>query len=80
MEGGESRYVDPRFDNVSDYHGFSMPAIVDVNNNAVAGLVGYNASVTVANAGDLAPPAGDPSALDAAKVQDVLLFLEYTLD
>ena len=63
VEGGESRYVDPRFDNVSDYHGFSMPAIVDVNNNAVAGLAGYNASVAVANAGgDF--PAGIPA--DAA--------------
>ena len=50
-EAGETRYADPRFDNVSDYNGFSMAAIVDANNNAVAGLAGYSASVAVANAG-----------------------------
>jgi MSHA pilin protein MshD len=50
-EGGETRYADPRFDNVSDYHGFLMAAIVDANNNPVAGLAGYSASVSVANAG-----------------------------
>ena len=62
-EAGETRYADPRFDNVSDYNGFSMAAIVDANNNGVAGLAGYSASVTVANAGgDL--PAGIPA--DAA--------------
>ena len=51
VEGGETRYADPRFDNVSDYHGFSMASIVDANNNPVAGLTGYSASVSVANAG-----------------------------
>jgi MSHA pilin protein MshD len=50
-EAGETRYADPRFDNVSDYHGFPMAAIVDANNNPVAGLGGYSASVSVANAG-----------------------------
>lgn len=56
-EGGETRYADPRFDNVSDYHGFPLPSIVDANNNAVAGLGGYSASVTVANAGGDFPAA-----------------------
>jgi MSHA pilin protein MshD len=61
QEGGETRYADPRFDNVSDYQGFSMAAIVDANNNPVAGLAGYSAAVTVANAG------GDfPAAIPAA--------------
>jgi MSHA pilin protein MshD len=60
-EGGETRYADPRFDNVSDYHGFSMDPIVDANNNPVAGLAGYRVqSITVADAG------GDfPSAIPA---------------
>lgn len=62
-EAGETRYADPHFDNVSDYNGFSMASIVDANNNGVAGLAGYSASVAVANAGgDF--PAGIPA--DAA--------------
>jgi MSHA pilin protein MshD len=56
-EGGETRYADPRFDNVSDYQGFSMAAIVDANNNPVAGLAGYSAAITVANAGGDFPAA-----------------------
>jgi MSHA pilin protein MshD len=51
-EGGETRYADPRFDNVNDYAALPpMTGIVDINNNAVAGLGTYGASVTVANAG-----------------------------
>lgn len=57
-EGGETRYADPRFDNVSDYNSFPpMVGILDVNGNPVAGLGGYNASVTVANAGGDFPAA-----------------------
>jgi MSHA pilin protein MshD len=56
-EGGETRYADPRFDNVSDYQGFAMAAIVDANNNPVAGLAGYSAAITVANAGGDFPAA-----------------------
>jgi MSHA pilin protein MshD len=61
QEGGETRYVDPRYDNVSDYSGFSMMAgILDVNGTPVAGLGGYKASVAIQNAG------GDfPSAIPA---------------
>lgn len=43
--------VNAQFDNVSDYNGFSMPAgggIKDIAGNAVAGLNGYAAQVTVA--------------------------------
>lgn len=59
-EGGEARYADPRFDNVSDYAGFSMAGILDVNGAPVAGLGGYSASVAIQNAG------GDfPSAIPA---------------
>jgi MSHA pilin protein MshD len=59
-EGGETRYADPRYDNVSDYAGFSMAGILDVTGAAVAGLGGYSASVAIQNAG------GDfPSAIPA---------------
>ena len=47
-EGGETRFTTPQFDNVSDYHGYSMTGVVDITNTAVAGLSGYSASVTVA--------------------------------
>jgi MSHA pilin protein MshD len=57
-EAGETRYVDPRFDNVSDYNSFPpMVGILDVNGNPVIGLGGYSASVTVANAGGDLPAA-----------------------
>ena len=63
QEGGETRYADPRYDNVSDYAGFSMAGIVDVNGAPVAGLGGYSASVAIQNSGgDF--PAGIPA--DAA--------------
>jgi MSHA pilin protein MshD len=48
-EAGETRFTAPQFDNVNDYHGYSMNGIVDITNTAVAGLSGYGASVTVAN-------------------------------
>jgi len=58
QEGGETRYADPRFDNVSDYNSFpTMVGILDVNGNPVAGLGGYSLSVTVANAGGDLPAA-----------------------
>lgn len=45
---GETRYADPRFDNVGDYHGFSMLAgINDIQNTPVAGLEGFAASVNM---------------------------------
>jgi MSHA pilin protein MshD len=50
-EGGETRYADPRYDNVNDYHGFSMVGIRDITNTAIASLAGYTANVSVANAG-----------------------------
>ncbi|MEW6687733.1 MAG: type II secretion system protein [Pseudomonadota bacterium] len=51
-EGGETRYTTPQFDNVSDYHGFSMgPGIQDIGNNTITGLGGYSASVTITLAG-----------------------------
>lgn len=48
-QGAETGDVAGAFDNVSDYHGFSMNAgIQDAAGTAVAGLEGFSASVTVA--------------------------------
>jgi MSHA pilin protein MshD len=49
----ETRYADPRFDNVNDYHGFSMSGanIKGADGSTVSGLGDYSVSVTVANAG-----------------------------
>lgn len=61
VEGGETRYSAPRFDNVSDYNPFDMPgSIQDISNNNIAGLAGYAAQVRIASAGgDFAIPADD---------------------
>lgn len=50
-QAGETRYADPRFDNVGDYAGFSMtgPNILDMNGTLVPGLAGYSVSVSEAN-------------------------------
>ena len=54
---GETRYADPRFDNVGDYAGFSMtgPNIRDMNGTLIPGLAGYSVSVSEVNlaAGEL---------------------------
>lgn len=53
-EAGETRYTAPKFDNVNDYHGFTMDSsnggIRDISNTALSGLDGYAASVVVATA------------------------------
>lgn len=46
-EAGELRSGLPSFDNVNDYHGFSMTGVTDLVGNAVAGLSAYSASVAV---------------------------------
>ncbi len=48
----ETRYGPTRFDNVNDYHGFSMSGanIRDVTNTVIPGLNGYSVSVTVVEA------------------------------
>jgi MSHA pilin protein MshD len=51
---GESRYADPRFDNVNDYHGFSMAGanIKGVDGQGIPNLSSYSVlPVSVANAG-----------------------------
>lgn len=60
-EGGETRSVSPQFDNVNDYHGYSMNGIVDIGNTAVPGLAGYSANVTVVGAalGSISAASGD---------------------
>ena len=45
----ETRYsIATPFDNVSDYHGFSMSPIKDITDSSIAGLTAYSASVAVA--------------------------------
>ena len=48
---GETRYVEPRFDNVGDYHGFSMVGIRDIQNGSVSGLGTFTANVTMVQDG-----------------------------
>ena len=48
---GETRYASPRFDNVADYHGFSMAGIRDMQNTLLAGLGSYTAGVTIVQDG-----------------------------
>lgn len=61
-EGGEGRYAAPQFDNVSDYHGFTMApgAILDIagNNTGVAGYT-LNAIQITEVGGVLGLPASD---------------------
>ena len=53
-ELGETRYSSTtRFDNVNDYHGFSMSPIRDLNNSLVTGLDDYSASVAVSGSDPL---------------------------
>ena len=58
---GETRSGSPQFDNVGDYHGYAMSGAVDLNNSAIGGLGGYNASVAVAATalGSIAAASGD---------------------
>ncbi len=60
-EAGENRFGPPQFDNVNDYHGYTMAGVVDITNTAVAGLSGYSASVSVTSAtlGSIAAGSGD---------------------
>lgn len=46
-EAGQTRYGPNHFNNVGDYHGFSMSGIRDIGNVAVAGLSGYSVAVAV---------------------------------
>lgn len=48
---GETRYAEPRFDNVADYNGFGMAPIRDLQNSAVAGLGNYSVNVTIVQDG-----------------------------
>ena len=68
-EGGETRYSSSTpFDNVSDYHGFSMSAgIKDITNATISGLDAYSASITVAQAG-LASGANAIAAAEALRI------------
>ncbi|MGH8637938.1 MAG: type IV pilus modification PilV family protein [Burkholderiales bacterium] len=55
---GESRYGPTFFDNVSDYHDFSMlGSIQDISNATINGLTGYSAQVQIVAAGGDFPAA-----------------------
>lgn len=51
LEAGETRYSAPQFDNVNDYHGFTMNSgnggIKDITNTVFPALNAYSASVSV---------------------------------
>ena len=69
-EGTEDRYgTTTQFDNVSDYHGFSMSGIRAISDGStiVSGLGGYTASITVTQAG-LASGADAISAAEALRI------------
>lgn len=60
-ESGEARAT---FDNVNDYHGFSMSTITDITGTTVPNLNGYAVTnVTIASAGTQFGLASDPDAL-----------------
>ena len=44
---GQTRYAEPRFNNVGDYQGFSMAPILDLQNNPISALGNYSASVNI---------------------------------
>ncbi len=59
-EAGETRTAAPQFDNVNDYHGYSMPAgISDITGTAIPGLGAYSASIAVQAAALDSVPATD---------------------
>ena len=68
-EAGETRYAVPRFDNVNDYHGFSMSgaSIHDVTDTQIPGMNGYSVSVSVAEAS-----ADFPAGLNAVLANEAL--------
>lgn len=66
--GAETRYADPRFDNVNDYHGFTMAGanIKDVGNTTIPNLDGYSVSVSIVDAGGDFPAVA--TAADALRI------------
>lgn len=48
---GETRYGEPRFDNVGDYNNFQMNGIRDIFNTPITGLESFNANVTISQDG-----------------------------
>jgi MSHA pilin protein MshD len=69
QEGGEGRYAQPYFDNVSDYDGFQMVGIVDLSGNAIPGLQDFTATVSISQAGG----AGSFAALPVDAVLQILV-------
>ena len=64
-ETAETRYAAPLFDNVNDYHGFTMSPIVDITNSPITGLAGFTAQVNISQAGAaFSLPAADVLQID----------------
>lgn len=83
-EGAETRGGVTPFDNVNDYDGYAMAAIVDATGTAVPGLAGYSAAVTVAP-GALGPAASSIPAASGDALQITITVTDpagrtYTLD
>jgi hypothetical protein len=72
VEGAETRYGNTgplflRYDNASDYQGFSMAGagILNVSGTAVAGLADYGVVVSIANIDIVSTPPELPNIADA---------------
>lgn len=50
-EPGESRFVAPQFNNVNDYHGYTMNPVVSVSNTPLPRLKDFRASVSITPVG-----------------------------
>lgn len=81
VEGAETRYADPRFDNVSDYHGFAMSGanMKNVDGTPLSGLTDYSVAASVANAGGDFSLAVDEALLITVTAQHVPTGLTVSL-
>lgn len=62
-EPGQTRFLQPQFNNVNDYHGYTMNPVVNVNNNPVNALQDYRASVSISDVGTTLFGFADPTAV-----------------
>ncbi len=77
-EAGETRYsATTPFDNVNDYHGFSMNPIRDIGNNLIVGLALYTVDVTITPLA-LSPVVVTPTAPVVAAGESLLITVTVT--
>lgn len=62
-EPGQTRFISPQFNNVNDYHGYTMNPVVNINNNPVNALQDYQASVVINPVGTTLFGYADPTAV-----------------